>query len=141
MMRQLQFIPYQTAANLLIAMLAASICYHIAIFFGAVPFEHVWGGQLKTYKEMLVMETVSITTNLLLIWFVAQAAGYAKRVFNHKIIRLWLWLMVAVFFLNSVGNLLAISDFERWIFTPITLLSLVFLLRMLAEKSSQFPSK
>jgi hypothetical protein len=42
--------------------------------------------------------------------------------------KIGLWLMFALFLLNTVGNLLSKNRYEKLIFTPITLLSAVFCL-------------
>jgi hypothetical protein len=44
--------------------------------------------------------------------------------------------MVALFSVNTAGNLFAINDWERWIFTPLTFLLAIFSLRLAIENKS-----
>lgn len=56
---------------------------------------------------------------------IALLAGYSGLLrLNAKpmLIRVSLWLMAGLFALNTVGNLFSNNDFERIIFTPVTLL-------------------
>jgi hypothetical protein len=128
-----KIISFQFAAKMLMSLMMAALAYHLAIMTGVVSFEFAWGGQLQSYRQMLVFETFSILTNLFMIWLVMQAAAYTRLRLSIKTLRILLWILVAIFALNTIGNAFAIADFEKYVFTPITLLSAILLVRLLQE--------
>ena len=83
---------------------------------------------------MIQFEGISIALNLIMLALVAIYSGYLKWEINRRWIQLGMWIMVALFLLNTVGNLFAINDWERWIFTPITFLLAVFSFRLAIDK-------
>jgi hypothetical protein len=112
-----------------------TIFFHFSVVFGWVPFENVWGGRLKNEKEMLIFEAFSITFNLLFIIIVLVKSRYLKLNISPKIITILLWIMTFLFFLNTIGNLFAVNNLEKYIATPITLL-LGILCLILARESA-----
>jgi hypothetical protein len=101
---------------------------------GVVPYKIVWGGRLETVSQMIRFEVISITINLIMLSWVAIKSGNLKWSLSKRWIQAGFWVMVALFSLNTVGNLFAISQWERWIFTPLTFLLAVFSLRLAIEK-------
>lgn len=101
---------------------------------GVVPFEIVWGGRLKDHSQMLSFETVSILINLLMLGFVCIHAGLIKISFNRTALKIILWAMAGIFAINTVGNLFSKNDFEKMMFTPLTLLLSVFFIRLAIVK-------
>jgi membrane protein implicated in regulation of membrane protease activity len=54
-------------------------------------------------------------------------AKHIKRNISNKILDAFLWLFVILFAVNTVGNLMAETLFEKLVFTPLTLLSAVLI--------------
>ncbi|MCB0636571.1 MAG: hypothetical protein KDC54_08120 [Lewinella sp.] len=104
--------------------------FHVLILIGVIPFDIVWGGRLTSREEMLRMESVSLLLNLLMLGIVARRAGWLKWGPGPRIIRILFWVMAGLFALNTLGNLASTSDLERAIFTPLTLLLVVFCWRL-----------
>ena len=122
-------ISYKNAIRLLMGILSLIIVFHVLILLKVIPFDIAWGGRLKSEKEMYIFESVSIVLNLLLLWLIALKAKDLKR----KAIDIILWIFVGLFSLNTVGNLLAQTTFEKY-FSIVTLLLALLLLRILVVK-------
>lgn len=109
--------------------------FHLLVISGIIPFQIVWGGRLENSSQMLSFETVSISLNLLMIAIVAIYANLLKWRINQLVIRIGLWAMFILFFINTIGNLFSINELEKLIFTPITLVLSLFSLRLAITKS------
>lgn len=118
------------AANILIAISALSIVYHILIISSVIPFENVWGGRLKTVEEMYSFELVSLCINIFIILLVAVKVQYIQVQLPKILLVFLLWFFVILFSLNTVGNMFSLSTIEAIVFTPITLLSAVLFYRL-----------
>lgn len=109
-----------------IIMLSAVLIFHFLVLFKIIPYSIVWGGRLKSDKQMYRFEVVSIFTNL---FFLAVVAAYSGILFSDipaSIITILLWIMAALFALNTFGNLLSKNKWEKIIFTPMTLILTIF---------------
>jgi hypothetical protein len=104
------------------------------IMTGIIPFEIVWGGRLKDKSQMLTFETISVVVNLVMLTVVAIKAGILKTGINPVIIRIFLWIMFVIFFLNTIGNIFSNNELEKIIFTPLTLILSIFSLRLAISK-------
>lgn len=98
------------------------VIFHFLVILGVIPFQNVWGGRLKTHEEMLKFETASVVINLIFIVVVSVKSRYLNLNISPKIITFLLWIMTVLFFLNTIGNLFAVNNLEKYIATPITLL-------------------
>jgi hypothetical protein len=121
------------AITALLAIFVAVILFHVSVVIGYIPFEMVWGGRLTTQEQMIQFEIVSILINVLMIIIVSIYAGYLRISVNPKIIKVALWIMFGIFMLNTIGNLFSKNEWEKIIFTPITLLLAIFSLRLAME--------
>ena len=120
-----------------ISMLVVFICttiFHFLVLLEIIPFDIVWGGRLENASQMRLFESVSIVISLLIIIVVAIKGAYIKPFIPDKIINIILWMLVAIFTLNTIGNIFAVSSVEARIFTPLTLIAAVFCYRMVIEK-------
>ena len=118
----------------LLTLFSLVIVFHILVLVQVIPYKIVWGGRLENDTQMIQFEGISIALNLIMLAVVAIYSGYLKWEINRRWIQLGMWIMVALFLLNTVGNLFAINDWERWIFTPITFLLAVFSFRLAIDK-------
>ena len=69
---------------------------------------------------MILLETIATAVNLLMLIIVLMKAGVIKSKLSPLVIRVALWIMFFVFALNTVGNMFAKTEVERWVFTPLT---------------------
>lgn len=71
------------------------------------------GGRLQNQDQLLVMESVSLVVNLIAMLLVAMRAGYIGQFQNVLFVRVGLWVFFGLFALNTLGNLLAVTLFEK----------------------------
>ncbi len=108
--------------NVLIGIFSAVLIFQFLLLTSVIPYEHTWGGRLASYQAMLVFVSVSIGLNGLFLYAVLVRGRYVRSPLPAKLISAVLWLMVVVFALNTIGNLFAVSPWERYLATPATLL-------------------
>lgn len=106
----------------ILILLSIFLLFHFLILFKVIPFTIVWGGRLKSEKEMYRFETVSILINSLFIFICLIQCKFIDIEISKKLMTLIFWIIAALFFLNTIGNLLSKNKFERMFFTPITLI-------------------
>jgi hypothetical protein len=110
------------------------VIFHLLVIFGIIPFQNVWGGRLKTNEEMLKFEAFSLVLNLIFIAVVLVKAGFWKVKISPKIISILLWIMTSLFALNTIGNLFAVNNLEKYMATPITFILSVLCFILAREK-------
>lgn len=103
-----------------------AILFHILILLKIIPYEITWGGKLKTDEEMYVFETFSILVNLFFIFILLQKGLFIKPFLEKKTVSIILWIFLAIFVLNTIGNLFAKTTFEKG-FTILTLVNSILL--------------
>jgi hypothetical protein len=107
----------------MIGLLSIVILFHSLIMLRIIPYEIVWAGKLKSIEEMLVFETISILVNILMIFTFAIKANYMKGRMPMRFINGVIWFFVAVFALNTIGNLFSENWIELVFGTSLTLIS------------------
>ena len=85
---------------------------------------------MKDKSQMLTFETVSIIINILMLAVAGIKAGYLKIGISQVVVRVILWIMSALFVMNTLGNLLSDNQFEKIVFTPVTVILSIFSLRV-----------
>ena len=128
---------FRLAVHATLTIVVLVLIYHLLIITGAIPYEATWGGRLETYEQMIQFESISIVLNLFFLLLVAKKGGYIQVKIPPLIITVLLWLFVALFALNTIGNLMATNIWEKVIFTPMTALLAIFFWRMAVEKNEQ----
>ncbi|HYK57411.1 MAG TPA: hypothetical protein VEV15_13165 [Flavisolibacter sp.] len=118
------------AAYSLLTILSLVILFHLLVVVGVIPYNIVWGGRLKDKAELFQFEMVSIGTNLLMLLVVLVKAKILKVALHPKLLTIALWLMFALFILNTLGNLLSVNEWEKMIFTPLTLILALLCLKL-----------
>ncbi len=123
----------QTAIKIMLGFLTAILIFHFCILLKIIPYDITWGGRLTNDSEMYVFETFSILLNLILYIALLIKGKFIKEIFTERIVNIVLWVFIVFFGLNTIGNLLAETLFEKF-FSIITLL-FVFLLWVIVKKS------
>jgi uncharacterized membrane protein len=123
----------KTAIKIMLRMLIVIIFFHLSIILKIVPYEISWGGRLKTDAEMYIFETISILINLFLCAILLIKGEYIREFISMKIINITLWIFLVLFVLNTIGNILAKTNFEKF-FTLWTLTSVILIWIILCEK-------
>lgn len=112
---------YKIASITLIVLFSLTIAFHFLILLKVIPFAITWGGRLKNDNEMFVFETISIVLNALFLFVVIKKYKQMKLGKSNKFLTIMLWIMFALFALNTIGNLFSVNSFEKMVFTPITI--------------------
>lgn len=116
----------QSAIRLLIGLISVILVFHLLILVKIIPYDVTWGGRLKSDNEMYLFEGISIAVNGILLLLLFLKGRIISQVKSSKFIDIVLWIYLVLFSLNTIGNLLAESTFEK--FFAILTLVFVFLL-------------
>lgn len=124
----------EKALKFMLGLLVIVVLFHFSILFQIIPYTIVWAGKLNTVNEMYAFEATSIAINLFLILILVAKGHYIKHSVPEKWLNGILWFFVVVFALNTIGNLFAKTVFEKVVFTPLTLISAIFIWIILKKK-------
>lgn len=119
--------------KILVGITIFAIIFHLLILIRLIPYEITWGGRLKTVEEMYVFEGVSILINSFYVFILLQKGDFISLFLSKKTITFILWIFFAVFTLNTVGNLLARTKFEK-LFALLTLVNAFLIWRINTTK-------
>jgi hypothetical protein len=127
----------KTAIKTMLYLLIAIILFHLCIMLKIVSYEFTWGGRLKNDFEMYIFETISVIINLFLFSILLIKGKYLRSFISIKIVNITLWVFLIVFGLNTIGNILAKTNFEKF-FTLLTLaLSILIWIILRKEKNER----
>ena len=110
----------------LIIILSIFLVFHFLVLMQIIPYNIVWGGRLKSDKEMYRFETISILINFFFLFIILVQSQFLIIDFPKKIMPILLWAMTALFLFNTFGNAMSKNKLERRLFTPITLILTMF---------------
>jgi len=125
----------KTAIKIMLLILIAVIVFHVSIILKLIPYEITWGGRLKNDSEMYVFETISILINLFLFSILLIKGKYIGEMIPLKIVNIILWGFLILFGLNTIGNIFAETNFEKY-FTLLTLAN-TFLIWIILTKDKK----
>ena len=112
--------------KIFLGLIAAVILFHICIIAKVIPYGIAWGGRLTNDTEMYVFETISIFINVFLSWILLMEGNFIKFKFSSKTIHIILWVFFGLFLLNTIGNIFAKTNFEKF-FAVLTGLSAILI--------------
>lgn len=115
--------------NILIGVSVLATLFHLLILIRIIPFEVTWGGRLKTVEEMYVFEALSLLITSFFIFVLLQKGEYIPYYLGPKTVRIVLWVFFGIFALNTLGNVLAETNFEKF-FAIITLTNSICIWRV-----------
>lgn len=136
MIKSLYKISFPFAVKSMLYLLSTVIFFHFLIIINVIPYSIVWGGQLNSQQEMIQFEFISISINLVIMFVLLMKGNYIRKLLPSMLITFFLWVFIVLFVLNTFGNLMAESMFEKLIFTPLTFLFSILLLRIVLEKNT-----
>ena len=123
------------AVKIMISLVVAVTLFHLSIILKIIPYEITWGGRLQNDAEMYVFEIISITINIFLGLNLLIKGGYIKQVISLRIVNITLWIFLILFGLNTIGNIIAKTYFEKS-FALLTLVSSILIWIILKAKSN-----
>lgn len=127
-------IPYKLAIHIVLIILSMVSIFHLLVLTQVIPFNIVWAGKINSVNEMRVFEFFSLTINTVLILVIAIKVNYLKWNVSVRFINGFIWVIFFLFSLNTIGNLFATTNFEKFVFTPMTFILAVLCLRIVREK-------
>ena len=110
------------AANTLILFSIFGIMIAVMVIISLIPSDMVWGGRVINHNQILLLEFVSLAVNILMIWFVAMRVEYVRAVVSSRLLYVVLIIFMVMMFMNTVGNIMAETIFER-IMSVVTFVS------------------
>jgi hypothetical protein len=110
----------------IIFILCILMLFHFAVVLKFIPYKNIWGGRLQSDREMYLFEAISIFVIVLMLIFMLQIVGMIHSFMPDTGRYVFLWGMVIIFFLSTVGNLLSENRMEKRIFAPLSALLFVF---------------
>jgi hypothetical protein len=114
------------AIRIMLLILVAVLLFHLSVLLKVIPYEMIWGGRLKNETEMYIFESVSIVINLFLGLILLIKGKYVTEIIPMKIVNAILWVFFVLFGLNTLGNVIAKTNFEKF-FAIITLASCILI--------------
>ena len=123
------------AVKIMISLVVAVTLFHLSIILKIIPYEITWGGRLQNDSEMYVFEIISVTINIFLGLNLLIKGGYIKQVISLRIVNITLWIFLILFGLNTIGNIIAKTYFEKS-FALLTLVSSILIWIILKAKSN-----
>jgi len=129
-----------TAIKIMLCLLVSVMLFHLSIMLKIIPYEITWGGRLKNDTEMYVFETISMLINLLLFSILLIKGEYIKKFISLKLVNIILWIFLILFGLNTLGNILAETIFEKF-FTLLTFASVILIWIILNKDKKRTHSK
>ncbi|MDF9799399.1 hypothetical protein OKW21_004662 [Catalinimonas alkaloidigena] len=129
----------RVALKILLSIVFALIIFHLCILLKIIPYEITWGGRLTNDTEMYVFETVSLLINLYLGFILLIRGKFIRQYLASSIVNISLWVFFALFVLNTVGNMLAKTNFEKS-FALVTLMLSLLIWVILRSKKSKYAS-
>ena len=124
------------AIKILLSIIIAVTVFHLCILLKIIPYDITWGGRLTNDTEMYVFETFSIGLNLILGLALLIKGNFIKQFLPIKVVNVALWVFLVLFALNTVGNLVAKTNFEK-AFSILTLALSVLLWMVLRKKKTR----
>ena len=118
-----------------LGLLLAVILFHLCIITKIIPYDITWGGRLTNDTEMYVFEAISILINVFLSWVLLMKGSLVKHKFSNNVVNIILWIFLAIFVLNTIGNIFAKTTFEK-LFAILTGLSAILIWNIVMKKNT-----
>jgi hypothetical protein len=133
-----KLISFKLATQLSLILFGLFILFHLSIVIGIVafdwiPVDYLWGGRMKTREQLLFFEIISTAAMILCFLVVLIRSDIPKWPGLMGVSKALLWLMVFLFLLNTLGNILAKSAFEK-LFAIFTVSLTMLCFRLALEK-------
>lgn len=129
----------KTAIKIMLMLLLAVVIFHLCIIVKMIPYDIAWGGRLKSDSQMYFFETVSIVVNLFLIFILLIKGHFIQPILPIRIVNICLWIFLVLFVLNTIGNIIAKTNFEKYF--AILTLAFSYLIWIILSKKEVLISK
>ena len=114
------------------------ILFHIIVVIGGgvltvIPHDIVWGGRIADRETLLVTEIVSLAVTAVFLFLTLVKAGRLKIRLLSAVSHYAMWVLFVCFLLNTAGNLVSKTVFEKSM-AVFSLLLALGSLRLAVEK-------
>lgn len=135
-----KLISFRFATNASLALFIIFTLFHLSVILGIIlfdyaPVDYLWGGRMQTSEELLIFEIFSLVVQIIAIFIVLLRAGFINNPALKTSARIAIWILFVLFLLNTIGNILAETWFERFM-GIITLILAVLMFRLAIEKNN-----
>lgn len=131
MLRPLALPSTAFCARIVLIVLAALVVFHVLLMAGVVPAGVAWGGRLdRSAPGFLIAEALALAMLVGFGLIVSLRVGWIGGSRPNRAVRIATWLVFAYFLLNTLGNLMGQSGFERFVFAPLTLVLSLLMFRI-----------
>lgn len=131
-----RLISFTTAGRLMLVLLLALVGFHFGILTGLLPDDIVWAGRFTDRAELVRMERISVLILAIVIGVVLGRLGYLGAAGRRsRVLRGAMWVVCALFVLNTLGNFTAIHPLERYGFGLLTIILALLSYRLAIEKT------
>lgn len=136
-----KLISYRLATQLSIFLFGLLILFHTSVILGIAVFDYVptdflWGGRMETKEQLLAFEFISLLIIVLCLFIVLVRSERIRIPTLMGVAKVGLWVLFVLFFINTVGNLMAKTTFEKF-FALVTALLAMLCLRMAIESTAK----
>jgi len=100
--------------KIFLILLLAIVGFHFCIIAKIIPYNIAWGGRLQNDSEMYVFESISILVNLFLGFVLLMKGEFIRYYIKQNMVDRILWFFFVLFILNTIGNIFAKTDFEKF---------------------------
>jgi hypothetical protein len=134
-----KIITFNQALRMSLYLIGLLILFHLAILIGITvfdyaPINYLWGGQMTSAGQLLTFEIISMLTSLIIFLILLIRSKWINLQGFMRVTRVAMWVLFVMFLLNTIGNLVATSTFERFFAIATGLLAFLFL-RIALEKN------
>jgi len=106
----------------ILVVLSIFLVFHFCVLFKLTPYTNIWGGRLKSDKEMIPFVVFSILVISFYILVTLDLRIIDLGIINDKFQTIVFWIMALSFSLNILGNLLSKNKLEKYLFAPMTVI-------------------
>jgi hypothetical protein len=129
-----KFLNTKSSGNILIIFLIILIVFHVLVLMKIIPFEMLWGGQIKNSSSLFIYEGFAVFLTIIFLLIISMKIGYINPEKFVKVVNFGVWLVFVYFLMNTIGNFSSGITIEKWIFTPITIIMTILAFRLAIEK-------
>jgi hypothetical protein len=135
-----KLISFEWATQLGLLLFGLFILFHLSVvigivFFDFVPVDFLWGGRLQSKGQLLGFEVISLIVMALCCFVVLIRSERIHLPRMVGVASIILWILFFLFLLNTIGNIMARTTFEK--FFSIVTVCLAFLCLRLALGENQ----
>ena len=124
------------SANIATLLFAIFIGVQLLAAVGIFPISMLWGGrQTELTMTMRLTSVVAAVILAAFIYIIRCRAGLAGRMPPPTIIRIAAWVVTGYMVLNTLGNFASVSNVERFLFGPMTIVMAVACLIVAASRA------